>query len=87
MVELLKQGQFSPMAVEAQVVSIWAGSNGHLDDIPVEAVLRFEKEWLAFMDKNYAEVVHNIRTQKTISDEDQKRMSEAVKQFKSQFKA
>ena len=87
MVELLKQGQFSPMAVEAQVVSIWAGSNGHLDDIPVEAVLRFEKEWLAFMDKNYSEVVHNIRTQKTISDEDQKRMSEAVAQFKSQFKA
>ncbi len=87
MVELLKQGQFSPMAVEAQVVSIWAGANGHLDDIPVEAVLRFEKEWLAFMDKNFTEVVHNIRTQKTISDEDQKRMGEAVKQFKSQFKA
>ncbi len=87
MVELLKQGQFSPMAVEAQVVSIWAGSNGHLDDIPVEAVLRFEKEWLAFMDKNYTEVVHNIRTQKTISDEDQKRMGEAVTKFKSQFKA
>ena len=87
MVELLKQGQYQPMAVEAQVVSIWAGANGHLDDIPVEAVLRFEKEWLAFMDKNFTEVVHNIRTQKTISDEDQKRMGEAVKQFKSQFKA
>jgi len=87
MVELLKQGQFSPMAVEAQVVSIWAGANGHLDDIPVEAVLKFEKEWLAFMDKNYTEVVHNIRTHKTISDEDQKRMGDAVKQFKSQFKA
>ena len=87
MVELLKQGQFSPMAVEAQVISIWAGANGHLDDIPVEAVLKFEKEWLAFMDKNYTEVVHNIRTHKTISDEDQKRMGDAVKQFKSQFKA
>jgi len=87
MVELLKQGQFSPMGVEKQVISIWAGTNGHLDDVPVAAVRKFESEWLGYVDKNYAEVPHNIRTSKTISDDDEKRLQEACKAFKSQFKA
>ena len=87
MVELLKQGQFSPMAVEKQVLSIWAGANGHLDDVPVPAVRKFETEWLAFLDKQYAEVVHNIRTKKAISEDDERRLQEACKAFKTQFKA
>jgi F-type H+-transporting ATPase subunit alpha len=87
MVELLKQGQFMPMAVEDQVVSIWAGANGYLDDVPVAAVRRFETEWLAYVAKHYAEVAHNIRTAKQMSDEDQKRLNEACKAFKAQFKA
>jgi len=86
-VELLKQGQFSPMAVESQVISIWAGANGFLDDVPVGAVRRFETEWLAYVDKQYAEVPHNIRTTKAISGDDEKRLQEACKAFKSQFKA
>jgi F-type H+-transporting ATPase subunit alpha len=87
MVELLKQGQFSPMPVEQQVIAIWAGSNGYLDDVPVGAVRKFEAEWLAFVDKQYAEIPHNIKTSKTISGDDEKRMHEACKAFKSQFKA
>jgi F-type H+-transporting ATPase subunit alpha len=87
MVELLKQGQFMPMAVERQVISLWAGANGYLDDVPVAAVRRFETEWLAFVEKNYPEVVHNVRTAKLMSDEDQKRLGEACKAFKAQFKA
>jgi F-type H+/Na+-transporting ATPase subunit alpha len=87
MVELLKQGQFSPMPVEQQVISIWAGANGQLDDIPVEAVRKFEVEWLAYVEKNYAEIAHNIKTTKAISGEDEKRLQEACKAFKSQFKA
>jgi F-type H+-transporting ATPase subunit alpha len=87
MVELLKQGQFMPMAVEKQVLSIWAGANGYLDDVPVEAVRKFESEWLGFLDQSYAEVVHNVRTAKQMSDEDQKRLHEAVKAFKSKFRA
>jgi F-type H+-transporting ATPase subunit alpha len=87
MVELLKQGQFSPMPVEKQVISIWSGTNGHLDDVPVEAVRRFETEWLAYIEKNYAEVAHNIRTSKAISGDDEKRLQEACKAFKAQFKA
>jgi len=87
MVELLKQGQFVPMAVERQVLSIWAGANGYLDDLPVVAVRRFEGEWLDFLDKQYAEVVHNVRTAKAISQEDERRLHEAAKAFKAQFKA
>src|SRR5499427_7361595 len=82
MVELLKQGQFVPMAVEQQVISIWAGTNGYLDDLPVAAVRRFEGEWLEFIGKEYPELPHNIRTAKQMSDEDQKRLHEAAKSFK-----
>src|SRR5258708_1163070 len=60
MVELLKQGQFVPMPVEQQVISIWAGTNGHLDDVPVAAVRKFESEWLAFVKQQYPEVAVNI---------------------------
>ena len=87
MVELLKQGQFVPMPVDQQVLSIWAGTNGYLDDVPVGAVRKFETEWLAFVSKTYAEVPHNIRTSKAISDEDVKRLHEAAKAFKAQFQA
>ncbi len=87
MVELLKQGQFMPMAVEQQVISLWAGANGYLDDLPVAAVRKFENEWLAFVENQYAAVAHNIRTAKVISPEDDKRMHEAAKAFKAQFKA
>ena len=87
MVELLKQGQFAPMAVEAQVISIWAGANGYLDDVPVPAVRKFELEWLPFIDQQYPEIPHNIRTSKAISKEDEQRLHEAAKAFKAQFKA
>jgi F-type H+-transporting ATPase subunit alpha len=87
MVELLKQGQFVPMPVEKQVLSIWSGTNGYLDDVPVAAVRRFESEWLAYLEKNYAEVPHNVRTAKAISGDDEKRLQEACKAFKAQFKA
>jgi F-type H+-transporting ATPase subunit alpha len=87
MVELLKQGQFVPLAVEQQVISIWAGTNGYLDDVPVMSARRFESEWLAYVAEHYAEVAHNIRTQKAISDQDAQRLGEAAKAFKVQFKA
>ncbi len=87
MVELLKQGQFAPMAVESQVISIWAGTNGFLDDVPVAAVRRFETEWLEFVTKEYPEVRHNIATSKAISDSDQKRLQDACRAFKTRFRS
>jgi F-type H+-transporting ATPase subunit alpha len=86
MVELLKQEQYVPMPVEQQVISIFAGVNGYLDDLPVEAVRRFEQEFLAFVEKEYPEVPHDIRTTKDLSDSDQARLHEAAKKFKTVFK-
>jgi F-type H+-transporting ATPase subunit alpha len=87
MVELLKQEQFVPMAVDQQVISLWAGANGYLDDVPLGAVQRFETEWLAYTQQNYREVVHDIATTKAISPESEKRLGEACKAFKATFKA
>jgi F-type H+/Na+-transporting ATPase subunit alpha len=87
MVELLKQGQFQPMPVEKQVLSIWAGTNGYLDDVPVIAVRRFEKEWLTYLERSYGEILHDVGTAKVISPENDKRLHEACKAFKAQFKA
>ena len=86
MVELLKQEQYMPMPVEQQVISLFAGVNGYLDDLPVEAVRRFETEFLAFVEKEYPEVPHDIRTTKDLSDSDQARIHEAAKKFKLVFK-
>jgi F-type H+-transporting ATPase subunit alpha len=86
MVELLKQDQFVPMPVEQQVISIWAGTNGYLDDLPVSAVRRFETEWLDYVQKNYSELPHNLRTRKAISPEDENRLHEACKALKALFK-
>src|ERR671934_263394 len=66
MVELLKQGQFEPMPVERQVVSIWAGTNGYLDDVQVEDVRRFEAEFLEHIDANDEDIPSHIREQGTL---------------------
>ncbi|HVP15580.1 MAG TPA: F0F1 ATP synthase subunit alpha [Terriglobales bacterium] len=87
MVELLKQDQYLPMPVEQQVISIFTGVNGYLDELPLDAVHRFEQEFLAFIDREYPEVPHDIRSTKDLSDQDQARLHEAVKRFKAQFKA
>src|SRR5207302_3741040 len=57
MVELLKQDQYVPMPVEKQVVVLHAGANGLIDDVPVEAVRKFETEILAFMERRYADII------------------------------
>ena len=54
LVELLKQPQYSPLPVERQVVAVWAGTNGYLDDVPVEDVRRFEDEFLDYLRRNRA---------------------------------
>jgi F-type H+-transporting ATPase subunit alpha len=86
MVELLKQGQYEPMPVEKQVVSIWAGGNGYLDDIPVEDVRRFERELLEFMEASHPDVLEHIRTQGTLPEEVESKLKEAVEQFKGRFR-
>ncbi len=83
LVELLKQGLHSPMSVEEQVVSLYAGVNGYLDDIPVGDVRRFERELLEYMRTRGADVVAHIRT--TGSMPEAEKLKAAVETFKASF--
>src|SRR5438094_2822736 len=85
MVELLKQEQYVPMPVEQQVLSIWAGTNGYLDDVKVESVRRFEQDWLAFLAKEYPELLTSIREKKNLDDAMKSQMTAALKEFKTSF--
>ncbi len=87
MVELLKQGQYVPVPVARQVMVIWAGANGYLDDLPTEAVLRFEEEFLAFCEQKYPDIEHTMDQEKKISDELGAKLKAAVEEFKPQFTA
>jgi F-type H+-transporting ATPase subunit alpha len=87
MVELLKQGQFVPMTVDQQVMVLYAGTQGHLDDVPVEAVRRFEKEFLEFMGAKYPDVAAAIAKDKDLSDATAAKLNAGITEFKAQFKA
>ncbi len=84
--ELLKQAQFQPMPVEQQVMILFAATNGFLDTIAVENVLRYEKEFLAYVAERYPEVAASIQKEKAISDETTERLKAAAGEFTAQFK-
>ncbi len=87
MVELLKQPQYRPFSVEDQVISIWTGGNGYLDDIPVEDVRRFEEELLEFMRTRKPEVGKAIVEGGTLSDEVAGQIKAAVEEFAQGFRS
>jgi F-type H+-transporting ATPase subunit alpha len=83
--ELLKQPQFSPMPVEEQVVSIFAGVNGFLDTVPVNAVTRFESALLSHMRSDHGQVLARIRDTKALDDETTGHLKTAVGDFAKTF--
>ncbi|MCI6206902.1 MAG: F0F1 ATP synthase subunit alpha [Corynebacterium glucuronolyticum] len=85
LVELLKQKENNPMAVEDQMVSIWLASNGHLDDVPVEDIRRFEAEMLEYMHQNAADVYEQIDGGVPLSDDSQQALVAKTTDFKLQF--
>ena len=87
LVEILKQGQYSPMPVEKQVVIIWAATNGYTDDLPVPQVRRFETEFMAFLDVNAPEILRGIRDTKVLSDDTKAQLKTQVAAFKETFQA
>lgn len=87
MTELLKQEQYQPMPVEEQIVVIYAGVNGFLDDLPVESIRRFEKEYLQFMRNKYPEILAEIKEKKVLSDELMERLNRVIQEFKGEFRA
>ncbi|AND16853.1 F0F1 ATP synthase subunit alpha [Rathayibacter tritici] len=82
--ELLKQPQYSPYPVEEQVVSIWAGTNGKLDEVPVPDVLRFERELLDYLGRN-TQVLSTLRDTNVLSDDTVAELNRAVDGFKLEF--
>jgi F-type H+-transporting ATPase subunit alpha len=87
LVELLKQPQYRPLAVEQQVVSLYAGTNGYFDDIPVADVRRAEEELLRFMATRFGSLLTTIKTKKTIDDELKAQLNAALKEFTQTFAA
>jgi len=85
LVELLKQEPYNPLPVEKQIVAIFAGTNGYLDDIPVESVRKFEKELYAFLDHERPDILQEIREKKALDDELRNKIKEALDSFKSKF--
>ncbi len=74
------------MGSEQQVVSLFAGTNGYLDEIPVNEVQRFEKEFLEFMSRRNADVMKTIADTKDLSDDVQKKLHAILKEFVNSFK-
>ena len=85
--ETLKQDQFQPLAVEKQVLIIFAGGKGYLDDLEVADVRRFERELYPFVETNHPNVFQTLRDKKTIDDALQADMIKALDAFKERFKA
>jgi len=87
LVELLKQPQYAPMAVEEQVISIFLGTEGHLDSVPVEDVGRFESELLDHIRASENDILTGIRETKKLSDEANEKLVAVINQFKKGFAA
>jgi F-type H+-transporting ATPase subunit alpha len=83
--EVLKQNQYSPMPVEKQVIILYAGVNGHLDDIPVAKVGAFEADFYKFMDANHPEIGQAIAKTKELSQETEEKLKAAITEFKKGF--
>jgi F-type H+/Na+-transporting ATPase subunit alpha len=85
LVELLKQPQYSPYPVERQVVSVWAGTEGQLDDVPIEDVRRFETEFLDEIQRLHAGIYDAIRETGELSDDTVVALKDAIADFRSRF--
>jgi F-type H+-transporting ATPase subunit alpha len=85
LVELLKQPQYQPQAMEREVVSVWSGTSGALDDVPVEDIRRFDAEFLDYLDRAKPEVLEAIRTTTELSDDSVSVLKAAIGEFKKQF--
>jgi F-type H+/Na+-transporting ATPase subunit alpha len=85
LVELLKQDQYAPFPVADQIISIFCATNGFLDDLPVDAVRRFEKDVIAYVYDKYPEIPERMVQTKDLKDEDQDTLREAITTFKSTF--
>ena len=85
MMELLKQGQYIPLPVEKQIVLIYAGTNGYIDDVPTDQITRFEEEYLRYMETEHRELMAEIVEKGTMDEETLGRLKAAAEGFKKGF--
>lgn len=85
LVEALKQGQYEPIAVEKQILIIFAVSNGYLDDYPVESVKKYEKELNSFFESKYSDLLTEIRTKKELTDDIRGKILGALDELRKQL--
>jgi F-type H+-transporting ATPase subunit alpha len=85
MVELLKQPQYSPFPVERQVVSLWAGTTGELDDVPTNEIRRFEAEFLDYVGREHKGIFDTIEQSKALDDSTKEQLTKAITAFKKTF--
>ncbi|MEU7739484.1 F0F1 ATP synthase subunit alpha [Nonomuraea sp. NPDC052129] len=83
--ELLKQAQYSPFSVEREVVSVWAGTTGELDEVPVEDIRRFESEFLDYLQSKHKGVFDSIRETNDLLDDTVTVLKDAITEFKKSF--
>ncbi len=86
LVEILKQGQYVPLSVERQVLAIYAGTNGFVDEVPVKDVRRYESELFAYAEARHAATMKELGDKKVIDDALKAKLEALLKEFKGQFK-
>jgi F-type H+-transporting ATPase subunit alpha len=87
MVEILKQDQFVPLPVERQILIIFAGVNGHVDDLPIEAMRPFEQGLSRFVEASYPEIYKELNEKNVIGEDLSQKMEQAIREHKEEFKA
>jgi len=85
MTEILKQDQYHPLPLEEQVLTIFAGGQGFLDDLPLHQVRQFDKELVVYMKEKYGEALHAVQTERVLSDTVQQKLREGIKKYKELF--
>jgi F-type H+-transporting ATPase subunit alpha len=85
LVEILKQPQYQPVPAEKEVMTLFAGAQGYLDEWSVEAVAEYEKQMLEFMESKYADLLKELKDENQISDELEGKLKKALDEFKSVF--
>jgi len=85
LMEILKQDQYAPMAVEEQVVALYVAVENHLADIEVGAIRRFEEGWLRYVHEVHEEILEALRTERKLTDELREQLDRAVAEFKERF--
>jgi F-type H+-transporting ATPase subunit alpha len=85
LVELLKQGQYQPLSVEKQIVIIYAGTNGFIDDLPLAALKKYEQELHSFIESKHPDIFADILKKRELDGDLRAKMNKALEEFKGVF--